>query len=148
MSLATVPVDVPQHVYVRLKNSAAIAKRTVEDVLTSAVSIALPPSPDLPEDLANELAEMIWLSDEALWRVTTPKFTAEQQERLAELNHRVALDELTSEETREQQALLTAYEHIEAVDPDTEVAVRLFHPREHEWTAHFQWSDGGATDWT
>jgi len=111
MSLATVPVDVPQHVYVRLKNSAAIAKRTVEDVLTSAVSIALPPSPDLPEDLANELAEMIWLSDEALWRVTTPTFTAEQQKRLAELNHRVALDELTSEETREQQALLTAYEH-------------------------------------
>ena len=36
-------------------------------------------------------------------------------------------------------------DQIEAVDPDTEVAVRLFHPREHEWTAHFQWSDGGTT---
>lgn len=110
MSLATVSVDVPRHVYTRLKNSAAVAKRTVEDVLTSAVSIALPPSPDLPQNIADELAEMIWLSDESLWSATNPAFTQQQQERLADLNHIADQRELIVEEAEEQQVLLTAYE--------------------------------------
>lgn len=110
MTLATVPVDVPKHIYTRLKNSATIAKRTVEDVLTSAVSIALPPSPDLPDDIADELAEMIWLSDEALWDQTNPTFTREQQDRLAELNHTNDQRTPTPDECEEQKTLLAAYE--------------------------------------
>jgi len=74
-------------------------------------TIMLPPFPDLSEGIAAELAEMIWLSDEALWRATEPTFMQKQQERLAELNHAVDVRSLSSDEVAEQQELLAAYEH-------------------------------------
>ena len=110
MDIAKIPVNVPKPVYMRLQSIAAIAQRSVEEILTSAVSVALPPSPNLPDAVANELAEMIWLSDEALWSATDPTFTQEQQARLAELNALVDVCSLTTAEKSEQEQLLTAYE--------------------------------------
>lgn len=34
------------------------------------------------------------------------------------------------------------YNHIEAIDPVTNTIVRLFHPRQQQWTGHFQWNPG------
>ncbi len=36
-----------------------------------------------------------------------------------------------------------SYKHIktEALDADSKTIVLLFHPREHDWTAHFEWSE-------
>lgn len=110
MAIAKIPVDVPKPVYMRLKNIAVIAQRSVEDILTSALSVALPPSPDLPDSIADELSEMIWLSDEALWSVTNPTFTSEQQACLSTLNELVDTRSLTPKEESEQKQLLTAYE--------------------------------------
>jgi hypothetical protein len=110
MTESLVSVPVPEPVYRRLQGAAMAAKRSVSDVLASAVTVALLPSPDLPDALADELAEMIWLSDEALWQATTPTFTKEQQERLARLNDFADDRTLTAAERAEQTALLTAYE--------------------------------------
>lgn len=33
---------------------------------------------------------------------------------------------------------------VEAIDPETGVLTRLFHPRQDRWEAHFEWEDGGA----
>lgn len=110
MTESLVAVQVPEPVYRRLQGAAVAAKRSVGDVLTSAVTVALPPSPDLPEALADELAEMIWLSDEALWQATTPTFTKAQQERLAILNDLSDDRTLTTTEKAEQTELLVAYE--------------------------------------
>jgi hypothetical protein len=110
MTESLVAVQVPEPVYRRLQGAAVAAKRSVGDVLTSAVTVALPPSPDLPEALADELAEMIWLSDEALWQATTPTFTKAQQERLAMLNDLSDDRPLTAKEKAEQVELLFAYE--------------------------------------
>jgi hypothetical protein len=35
-------------------------------------------------------------------------------------------------------------DRVEAVDPDTGQAVRLFNPRRERWDEHFEWSDAGA----
>jgi len=110
MTESLVSVQVPEPVYRRLQGAAVAAKRSVGDVLSSAVTVALPPSPDLPEALADELAEMIWLSDESLWQATVPTFTKEQQERLATLNDLSDDRALTTSEKAEQAELLVAYE--------------------------------------
>lgn len=110
MTESQVLIQVPEPVYRRLQGAAKAAQRSVSDVLASAVTTALPPSPDLPEALADELAEMIWLSDEALWQATMPTFTDEQQERLAALNDLSDDRTLTAVEEAEQRALLNAYE--------------------------------------
>lgn len=110
MAESLVSIQVPEPLYRRLQGAAVVARRSVGDVLVSAVTIALPPSPDLPEALANELAEMIWLSDDALWQATVPTFAIVQQERLAALNDIADERTLTVAEKDEQIQLLAAYE--------------------------------------
>lgn len=110
MSVTTISVQLPEPLYRRLQTAAEFAHRSVSDVLEAAVSVALPPSPDLPEVVASELAEMMWLSDDALYQATTPTFTAIQQRRLADLNDLVDERSLTIEEKIEQERLLMAYE--------------------------------------
>ena len=73
------------------------------------IDVPLSPSSDLPEALAAELAEMMWLSDEALRHATQPTFTPEQQ-RLAELNDLEDEHPLTQAEQSEQAELLAGYE--------------------------------------
>lgn len=110
MAVATIPVQLPESLYQRLQTAATVAQRSIDEILASAVAVALPPAPDLPDTLATELAEMIWLSDAALDAATRPTFTPAQQARLAELNHWVDERTLTPQEKREQEQLLAAYE--------------------------------------
>jgi hypothetical protein len=110
MSVATVSVELPEPLYRRLQSAATVAQRSLEEVLASTVAVALPPSPDLPEALANELAEMIWLSDDALRAATKPDFSPSQQERLAELNDLADDRALSPGEETERAELLAAYE--------------------------------------
>ncbi len=110
MTVEKIPINVPEPLYLRLQGISVFAHRSVEEILTSAVAVALPPSPDLPPSVANELAEMIWLSDQALWDATIPTFTAKEQTRLAELNDLEDTRALRVDEQQEQAQLLAAYE--------------------------------------
>lgn len=110
MAESLVSIQVPEPLYRRLQGAALVARRSVGDVLASAVTIALPPSPDLREALANELAEMIWLSDDALWQATVPTFLPVHQERLAALNDMADERVLMPAEKDEQTSLLVVYE--------------------------------------
>ena len=103
-------IRVPEPLYRRLERAAALTHRSVTDVLASTIAIALPPMSDLPEVLADELAGMIWLSDEALHAATQPTFTHDQQQRLSELNDLEDERPLTEIEQGERAALLAEYE--------------------------------------
>ena len=103
-------VQVSEPLYRRLQGAAVAARQSIGEVIASAVTVALPPFPDLPEALANELTEMIWLSDDGLWQATTPTFSKAQQERLATLNDLSDERVLTVAEQAEQAELLAAYD--------------------------------------
>jgi len=103
-------IRVPEPLYRRLERAAALTHRSVADVLASTIAIALPSASDLPEALADELAGMIWLSDEALRAATRPTFTPEQQRRLNELNDLEDERQLTEAEQAERAVLLVEYE--------------------------------------
>ena len=110
MPVATIPVQLPEPIYRILEDTASITHRTVDEILATTLTAVLPPSPDLPESLANELAEMVWLSDDALRAATQPSFTASEQKRLTELNDLEDDRSLTREEQAEQTQLLASYE--------------------------------------
>ena len=103
-------VRVPEPLYRRLERAAALTHRSVADVLASTIAIALPPMSDLPEALADELAGMSWLSDEALRAAAQPTFTPEQQKRLSGLNNLEDDRPLAEIEQAERAALLAEYE--------------------------------------
>lgn len=107
---AKVTIQLPEPLYRRLQGAAQVSHRTVDEVLSATLAVALPPSPNLPETLSNELAEMIWMSDDDLWGATRPTFSEEQQERLAELNDLHDDRPLTEDEVAEQTHLHAAYE--------------------------------------
>lgn len=110
MADTTISVQLPEPLYRRLEGAATATQRTVDEVLATTIAASLPPFPDLPETLANELAEMIWFSDDALRAATRPIFTPEQQKRLAELNNLEDERPLTEAEQTERAELLAGYE--------------------------------------
>ena len=62
----TVTVKLPIPIYRRLKRVAEITYRSVEDLLASTVDAALPLDPNLPSDVADDVAAMALMNDDAL----------------------------------------------------------------------------------
>jgi hypothetical protein len=109
MTTQTVSVGLPRPVFLKLERAAQLTHRTIEEVLTTTVNAALIEHPDLPADLANELAAMHLFSDEALWAATHPSLSPAAQVRLSQLNHKAGERPLTQAEVAEQEHLLNAY---------------------------------------
>jgi len=109
MTAQTVSVGLPRPVFLKLKRTAELTHRPVEEVLVATVNAALVEPPGLPADLANELAAMHLFSDEALWAATHPSLSPAEQFRLSQLNHKAGERPLTKAEKAEQEHLLTAY---------------------------------------
>lgn len=109
MTVQTIPVRLPKPVFLKLKRAAELTHRSVEELLATTVNAALVESPDLPADLANELAAMYLFSDEALWAAAEPSLAPADQLRLSQLNHKAGERQLTPAEQAEQERLLLAY---------------------------------------
>lgn len=109
MTTQTVSVGLPRAVFLKLERAAQLTHRTVEEVLATTVNAALVEPPDLPADLANELAAMHLFSDEALWAATHPSLSPAAQVRLRQLNHKAGERPLSQAEAAEQERLLDAY---------------------------------------
>jgi hypothetical protein len=108
--MPTISVPVPEPLYRRLERVATLTRRSIADMLASAITVVLPPAPDLPEPLAEELAGMMWLSDAKLRTATRPTFAVQQQRRLHELNDAEDERPLTESEQAERARLLAEYE--------------------------------------
>jgi len=105
----TVSIELPRSVFLKLKRAAELTHRSVGEVLVATVNVALVEPPGLPADLANELAAMHLLSDEALRAAAHPSLSPAEQSRLSQLNHRAGERLLTEAEEAEQEHLLAAY---------------------------------------
>jgi len=71
MSVRTLTVTLPEHVYERLKAKAEAASRSLDELVVQTLARDLPPTveEDLPPALKEELEAMAHLSDEALWQI-------------------------------------------------------------------------------
>ncbi|MGE0824782.1 MAG: hypothetical protein AB7G75_24985 [Candidatus Binatia bacterium] len=104
-----IAVHIPEALFHKLKRTAELTHRSVEDVTVTSLEAALPVIQDLPSDVANELAAMHLFSDEALWAATAPSLSPTEEYRLNQLNTVAGERVLTPAEETEQQSLITAY---------------------------------------
>ncbi|MBE2200373.1 MAG: hypothetical protein IAE79_17290 [Anaerolinea sp.] len=105
----SIAIYVPELAYRKLQRAARLTYRSVDEVLLDAIETALPSPPDVPAELAEELAALHLFSDEALWAAAAPSMSATEQVRLAQLNQVAGERPLTTAETAEQADLLGAY---------------------------------------
>lgn len=106
-----VTVHLPQPLYQRLQRIAKTTHRSVEDVLTTTVNVALPITPDIPGDLADELSAMTLFNDESLQAAARSGLSPAQRERLDQLASAGGRRALTLAEQSEQTELLRLYDH-------------------------------------
>ena len=108
--IRAVNVPIPEPLYERLQRVAARTFRPVEDVLSSALDVALPIDPDLPQELADELAAMRFFSDEALQAATQSAIAPAQAQRLRQLVHDGGERSLSATEQAEMDAALQLHD--------------------------------------
>jgi hypothetical protein len=105
----TIAVQLPESAFRKLKRAAELMYRSVDEILVSTIDAALIAPPNLPSDLADELAAMHLLSDDALRAAAQPSLSPAEKHRLQQLNHVAGERPLTQAESAEQAVLLRAY---------------------------------------
>lgn len=105
----TITIKLPISLMDKLKRAAAMTYRSVDEVLISTINASFVAPPGLPDELADELAAMRLLSDQALFAARYPSLAPVEQQRLQQLNQDAGERNLTAAETAEQAALLAGY---------------------------------------
>ncbi|MBM3225670.1 MAG: hypothetical protein FJZ47_17975 [Candidatus Tectomicrobia bacterium] len=109
MPTPMVAVEIPETLFLRLKRAAEVTHRSVEELAATTLAAALPLAPDLPPEIAQELAVMHLFSDDALWAATTPAFAPTEACHLQQLSQTASERPLTPAEQAEQSHLIAAY---------------------------------------
>ena len=107
---STVSVQIPERIFHRLQRIAEATYRPIEDVLATTVSVALPQSPNLPPELADDLTAMTMFSDEALWAAAESSLSPSQRRRLNQLSHAGGQRPLSAAESVELTYLVDLYD--------------------------------------
>lgn len=110
LSTQTINVELAEPVYRQLQRAAELTYRPIDEILSSALTVALGLPPELPAESRAELAAMGMLSDAALWAASESTLSPAQQRRLRQLNHAAGERQLSSSEEREQMELLDLYQ--------------------------------------
>jgi ATP-dependent helicase YprA (DUF1998 family) len=80
-------------------------RRSVEDELVAVVSTALPTSEHLPQDIADDLAQLAFLTDTELWQAAQTTLSSRESERMQTLVFKRQREGLRVAEEREAQRL-------------------------------------------
>ena len=109
MAPQTINVELPEEVYRRLRDMAAVTQRSLEEVLVQTLRGNLPLTPDdLPPAQHDLVAALAPSSDEALWAVAREPLSTTDWRRHQRLLRKAAAGTLTSAEERELAALREA----------------------------------------
>ena len=106
----TVTVRVPGLLYARIQRSAEMQRRPLEEVLVEAAAAALPPLAELPSEVGDEVAALLFLNDSALWEVARSTPAAELHAEMDDLLAGQGRGELSAAEQARLDELVHAYE--------------------------------------
>ncbi len=110
--MQNVTLSLPDNIMRRARQSAAVLKRPVEELLTTMLDAVLPEVADVPAEFQVELAQMTWLSDTKLWELANQLMTKKNQERLEALTEIKAQRTLTQGEEETLETLRKEYGRI------------------------------------
>ncbi len=70
MALRTITLQLPESIYIRLKQAAQAMQQSIDEVLLRVVQVGSPPSwEDAPAEYQADLAALDRLDDNSLWRI-------------------------------------------------------------------------------
>lgn len=108
MSGQTISITLPDGLYERVKETAAAAALSVEEVLTQSVTLSLPAlEDDLAPETRTNLVTLSLLSDPELWQIAEDMADDELQQQLELLAERQKQRVLTEVEQRRLVKLMT-----------------------------------------
>ena len=110
MALQNVTVKLPETLYQQVKQRARQMRRSVEDELVAVVAAALPTIDDLPTDIADDMAQLTFLTDDELWQAARTTLSASQSERMQVLLSKRQQEGLTPQEEEEAKRLAHHYD--------------------------------------
>lgn len=89
MSAATVTVELPEAIYLRLAGAAQATRRSLEEVLLHALRLGSPPSwDDVPAEYQADLGALDRMDDAALWPIARSRRSPADMARYDELLER------------------------------------------------------------
>ncbi len=108
MAGQTISITLPDGLYEQVKETAAAAALSVEEVLTQSVTLSLPTlEADLAPETRTNLAALSLLSDPELWQIAEGMADDELQQQLEMLAERQKQRVLTEVEQRRLGKLMT-----------------------------------------
>ncbi len=110
MTIQPVTLNLPGHLYNRLKRRAEQAHRTIEAELLEVVASAVPIGDELPADLSEAISPLALLDDEALWRAARNRLPAEAAAQTETLHLKRQREGLTEAEVQTLAGLVRQYE--------------------------------------
>jgi hypothetical protein len=108
----TVTLNLPGLLYQKVQRMAQTLRRPIEDILVDAVATALPPLAGLPPELADDLDELAFLNDEALWQVARSTLPAGHHQQMDDLLTQKGSAPLTAAEQQTLDRLLGEYQSL------------------------------------
>lgn len=109
MATQVINIELPEEIYRRLKNAAALAQRPIEDVIVQTIRGNLPPVlADLSPGHRDLVADLQRLGDDALWSIAREPVPRAQWRRHQHLLRTGEQGRLTPDEQAELVALREA----------------------------------------
>ncbi len=106
----TVTVRVPGPLYDRIQRSAETQHRPLEEVLVEAAAAALPPLSDLPREIGDDVADLLFMNDVALWEIARSTPPSELHSEMDDLLAGKGRGELSAPEQVRLDDLVRAHE--------------------------------------
>ena len=112
MAVQPVTLNLPNTLYHQVQRRAEKSHRSVEDELLEVIATAISALDELPREITEAMAQLVFLDDAALERVARSTMASEQVEQMEALNLKQQREGLTPEERQELTQLLRHYEHV------------------------------------
>ena len=112
MTAQTITVHLPELLYQKIAQRAQQTRRSVEDELVVVVEAALPTLDDVPADVANDMAQLKFLTDSELWRAAESVLTPAESEQMQALILKRQREGLTPAEQQETEQLARRHDRI------------------------------------
>ena len=110
MSNQTITLHLPEPLFRELQQRAAQTRRTIEDETLEVLTGAVPLAEKLPADLAEALAPLSMLDDEALWQTARTQLAPDAAVELEDLHHKRQREGLGEAESQKMASLIRQYE--------------------------------------
>ncbi len=130
--LQTVTLNMPLPLYNRLKEMAAVSRRSVEAELLETIAAAMPLTDDGTLDSTELISSLALLDNDSLWRIAQTHYPAGQSTQLENLHLKRQEQGLNVVETREAADLARQYDRAMLIRAE---AIALLIQRGHNVSA-------------